>query len=434
MNVSEDETRFFELLATTPKVSLATEVIGKIPEEKILSPRESSILEREKRDKFSLGELNVSKLVVVLKATRLCNLRCTYCNSWAEGPGNTMSFEVLVKSLKQIIGIPNVTRLEFVWHGGEVTMLKPKFFKKLIWLQQNLKRKDQQITNSIQSNATNFSTEWLEFLRATGMSVGISIDGPPAVHDMRRITSDGLPTSNLVRNGIQQLRSYGIPYGALVVVDRYVRDSGPEQLFEYFKSIQLYEIDFLNIVPDNRTGTGDPLQEDFIPYDEYIEFLTKAFEVWWDSYREIIEVTMFTDFVKLFRKETDSPAHCYWAGNCSNEVITLEANGDVSPCDKYIDNKDHIYGSLLNNDLALLLENAKHHQETTSEEKKATELMSNCKWFSVCNGGCPHDRLVNRRHVKDWNETCCGTGPLLERIKSQVRNDESIINVMTIPA
>ena len=41
--------------------------------------------------------------VIILKATRLCNLRCTYCNSWREGPGNVMPLEVLAKAIRDVI-------------------------------------------------------------------------------------------------------------------------------------------------------------------------------------------------------------------------------------------------------------------------------------------------------------------------------------------
>lgn len=44
--------------------------------------------------------------------------------------------------------------------------------------------------------------------------------------------------------------------------------------------------------------------------------------------------------------------------------------------------------------------------------------MQHCEWFSICHGGCPHDRVINRRHTKGYNDECCGTGKLLATIKA----------------
>src|SRR6266508_1207302 len=47
-------------------------------------------------------------LHVVMKATRLCNLRCTYCNYWRDGPGQVMTFPVLARTLYGVLSDPNV--------------------------------------------------------------------------------------------------------------------------------------------------------------------------------------------------------------------------------------------------------------------------------------------------------------------------------------
>nr|WP_310437568.1 SPASM domain-containing protein [Yersinia canariae] len=65
--------------------------------------------------------------------------------------------------------------------------------------------------------------------------------------------------------------------------------------------------------------------------------------------------------------------------NISWEIITLEPNGNISPCDKYVGDKDSIYGSLLDTDLADLLAHSSHNQQAIKEEKAATEKMRHCE-------------------------------------------------------
>ncbi|MFV8758600.1 radical SAM protein, partial [Yersinia enterocolitica] len=191
IKINKIDLKELEKLETCEYKILSSYLIGKIPAKKLLDSDELDIFNEEIKKSISVKTIKAKKLVVVLKATRLCNLRCTYCHSWAEGPNQTVSFHTLVRTVRQILAIPNVNRFEFVWHGGEITLLKPAFFKKLIWLQQQFKRPEQYITNTMQSNVVNISDEWLIFIKGIGMNVGISLDGVPAVNDKRRIDYRG---------------------------------------------------------------------------------------------------------------------------------------------------------------------------------------------------------------------------------------------------
>lgn len=417
IKINEINTSDLEKLNACEYKILSSYLIGKIPAKQLLDSHELDIFNEEIKKGISVKAIKAKKLVVVLKATRLCNLRCTYCHSWAEGPNQTVSFHTLVRTVRQILAIPNVNRFEFVWHGGEITLLKPAFFKKLIWLQQQFKRPEQYITNTMQSNVVNISDEWLVFIKGIGMNVGISLDGVPAVNDKRRVDYRGRKTSDRIASGIKKLRQYNISYGALIVVDREVYQTDMKEMLDYFISIELTHIEFLNIVPDNRLVKGEYVGDGFISYAEFIQFLSTLFTIWVKGYQGKIHIAVFEDFIRVLKNTRNKPAACYWSGNCSQEIITLEPNGDVSPCDKYVGDKNSIYGSLLHTDLADLLAHSSHNQQAINEEKAATEKMRHCKWFYICHGGCPHDRVINRRHTEGYNDTCCGTGNLLATIQ-----------------
>ncbi|EKN3356855.1 TPA: darobactin maturation radical SAM/SPASM protein DarE [Yersinia enterocolitica] len=422
INIRDINIKKLEQLTTCEYKTLSAHLIGKIPSNQLLDEDELTIFNTELTTNILVNAIKADKLVIVLKATRLCNLRCTYCHSWAEGPNQTISFDTLIHAVHKILSIPNVNRFEFVWHGGEVTLLKPLFFKKLIWLQQQFKRPEQYITNTMQSNIVNLSDVWLTFIKGIGMNVGISLDGVPAVNDKRRVDYRGKGTSERIAKGIKKLQHYNILYGALIVVDREVYQTDMKEMLDYFISIELTGIEFLNIVPDNRLVAGEYVGNNFISYAEFIKFLSDLFIIWIKGYREKIHITIFEDFIKVLEHPDKKLSACYWSGNCSQEIITLEPNGDVSPCDKYRSDNNSIYGSILNTDLAELLANSSHNQQAINEEKTATEKMQHCEWFSICHGGCPHDRVINRRHTEGYNDTCCGTGKLLATIQRYLAN------------
>lgn len=406
----------FAKLASNHYRSLAAYMIGRLPAEQLLTQAEKRLYLHECQTALSAQPLGCEKLVVVLKATRRCNLRCTYCHSWAEGPDQTMSFAVLTRSLRRILMLPDIHHFEFVWHGGEVTLLRPDFFKKLIWLQEQFRKPGYVITNSMQSNAVSLSPAWLQFLQAVGMSVGISLDGVPAISDTRRLDKRGRGTSARVADTVRKLREHGIPYGALIVVDRQQYQGDMRAMLDYFRQIALTNIEFLNIVPDNRVDSDGCPGEMYITYREFIAYLCKLFSLWWREYREVIGIPMFEDFIRVLGTPSARLAACYWSGNCAHEVITLEPNGTVTPCDKYVGMANNNYGSLVEHDLATLLVGAAHYRQAAREAQQARLAMQQCRWFRLCRGGCPHDRLVNRCHAPDHDENCCGTGALFDTI------------------
>lgn len=425
--ISTLNTTELEKIITQDYRQMSAYLIGQISEHDLLDTEEQNIFHTEQQRKITAQPLMAKKLVIVLKVTRLCNLRCTYCHSWAEGPNQTMKFETIASIIHKILSTPNIKRFEFVWHGGEITLLKPLLFQKLIWLQQKFKQPEHYITNSMQSNAVNISNEWLSFIHGIGMHVGISLDGIPAIHDSRRVDYRGRKTSQRVALGIEKLRQHKIPFGALIVVDKEVYKTDHRKMFDYFIEIGLNNIEFLNIVPDNRIPAGVKIDENYITYADFISFLTQIFITWWDEYRTTILIPQFSDFIRAIKTPGTQLAACYWSENCSQEVITIEPDGDVSPCDKYVGDTDSQYGSLMKNDLADLLANSTHNQIARREEQDAFNKMRQCRWFYLCQGGCPHDRMINRRHAVGYQDDCCGTGKLLAVIAACLDKEKNTL-------
>src|ERR1700730_3119102 len=219
--------------------------------EEILSAPEHEVFTRLRSEDVDLAQPCAlrQQTVLVMKATRLCNLRCTYCHAWKEGPNQVMRFEVLAKTTRDILRRPEVKRVNFVWHGGEVTVLPIEFFKKALWLQRVFRREDQAVSNSIQTNATRLNDEWTALFAAGNFQVGVSIDGPPEIHDLRRMTKTGQPTWEKVRAGIARLREASLPWGVLVVVDRHVVELGAKRLLECLLELRVADTALLNVIP-----------------------------------------------------------------------------------------------------------------------------------------------------------------------------------------
>lgn len=396
--------------------STSIEFLFAAPHE-ILSPAELEIFLRlrESKDVDLAAPCALrSSMVLVMKATRLCNLRCTYCHSWKAGPNQVMGFEVLAKTTRDALQRPEVRRVNFVWHGGEVTLLPIGFFKKALWLQRMFKSEGQVITNSIQTNATRLNDEWISLFASTSFHVGVSIDGPPEIHDRRRRTVSGRPTWDQVRAGIAQMQQANVPCGVLAVVDRQVVELGAERLLSCLLELKVAGAGLLNVLP--RNDEAQPTGNSYLPWSDYVMFLQEMFRCWWPTHRHEIDIKDLSTLINNLSGR--APNLCVYAGDCMGQFLTIEPNGIVSACDKYIGDRQFEFGNLLIADLNEVLAASKNLARARASAASEVSRMSDCKYHGICRGGCPHDRRLNRIYQAGWDGHCCGLADLLDEISA----------------
>lgn len=348
------------------------------------------------------------KLALIMKGTRLCNLRCTYCRSWAEGPDEVMPFDVLARSIQSACTAPGVGLVQFIWHGGETTLRPLSFYRKALWLQERFRRRGMTIGNQLQTNGTHLPPEWLDFLKLYGFAVGVSLDGPPEVHDLRRVDIKGRPTSERVREGIRSLQAHGIEFEVKMVVDDEVVALGARRVLDYLLEIGVRQVALLNVVPE-----GDPerkLPGDHLGFPRFVDFLREIFHLWWPRHREQIEFRELSDL--MIRLQGGPGSFCVFGENCMGGVLTIEPKGEIAACDRYQGDPSFLFGNILHTDLSSVPRAAnmvRAHQETDAEMDRASQ----CRWFAICHGGCPHDRYVRVHRNVSQDERCCGWSPLL---------------------
>lgn len=411
---NEEKNTFSELIFSNEEKFSVRELLN-IPVEQILNKSEQLILNEVQTVPVSQAQSQSRSMVVVLKATRLCNLRCTYCHAWREGPGHVMSFAVLLRTIRDALCAPGVRYVDFVWHGGEATLLGTKFLRKALWLQQKFVPDDVTFANAIQTNAVNISNEMLLFFKKYNFSVGVSIDGPPIVNDMRRIDKNGKGTSERIIKTLNRLNNMHISYGLLVVVDQEIASLPPEYLLDYFVSTGSSSIDILNALPENADDSCAVIGS-YIPYPEYVEYMCRLYVVWSKSYKNKIDIRTFTALIDLLSNRSNGL--CIFAGSCQGNYITIESTGDISACDKYVGDNNYNYGNLFSGNLNEVLHKSENLKKARQELISYKSESKPCPWYSICNGGCPHDRKISKKYVSDAS-TCCGLGPLLKLISAE---------------
>jgi uncharacterized protein len=148
--------------------------------------------------------MDIRYLILVL--TTRCNLRCRYCycgeSEW--------SADMSVAVMQQAVGLAGAAGLSFHLQltGGEPTLVPS-----LIETAADLALKTGRChTIGIQTNGTCLTRNILTIFQRYGMQVGVSLDGPPQVHQNER----GMAAQTL--RGLQLLESVRIPFWITTVV------------------------------------------------------------------------------------------------------------------------------------------------------------------------------------------------------------------------
>jgi uncharacterized protein len=207
--------------------------------------------------------------------------------------------------------------------------------------------------------------------------------------------------------------------GALMVVDEEICAAGARRVLEYLVETGVGRVALLNVLPEN-TAPGAPLRGDYLPFPRFVDFLRELFHVWWPEYRNRISVRELADLTGQLTG--GAPQICVFAGECFGAYLTVEPTGEVSACDKYIDDHTYRFGDVLTTGLT----GARLSDELARvrrENALAVERMQDCRWFGVCHGGCPHDRYTAERRVPGYAGRCCGLAPLLEDMAASLAEE-----------
>ena len=163
---------------------------------------------------------NLSALIK--PASSRCNLACAYCfylekaelYPWEGHPALSFdTFEAFLRQYMEGFAQPYT----FAWQGGEPTLMGLPFFQAAVELEARIAREVNphsvsHISNAIQTNGTLIDDDWAQFLKESNFLVGVSIDGPPEMHDPLRVDRLGRPSHRDVMDGIDHLRRRAVDF------------------------------------------------------------------------------------------------------------------------------------------------------------------------------------------------------------------------------
>ena len=327
----------------------------------------------------------------------ICNLACEYCYFLSKEqmyPDSefTMPDEVLESFTRQYIRSQSGGEVTFAWQGGEPTLMGLEFFRRAVRAQKDHTAPGIQIENTLQTNGILLDDEWCAFLKENDFLVGISIDGPPDLHDLYRRDKGGQPTAEKVLGGLKRLQAHGVDYNILCTV--HAGNAGrPLDIYRYFRDeLNAAFIQFIPIVElDNKTGyqVGNKVTARSVTGRQYGDFLVAIFDEWLKADVGRVFVQIFD--VALAKWMGLSGGLCIFEETCGFG-LALEHNGDLFSCDHYVEPR-HRLGNIIHTEMIDLVASENQIKFGQHKADSLPRYCLECDVRFVCNGGCPKDRI-----------------------------------------
>ncbi len=339
--------------------------------------------------------------VLVKPTSSRCNLNCAYCfylskmelYPWRDHP--KLTIETYEEFLKQYVPM-SAPFLSFTWQGGEPTIMGLEFYEQVDALQRRYSREFNPasppvVGNSIQTNGTMLNDDWVKFFKRSNFLVGVSLDGPPELHNRYRVDWSGRPTYDRVMAGIDLLRSRDVPFNVLTVVSRSNVHQPRELLLWLYDQGFTYPqfIPLMEVQPGSSSAeTGGVTDESLTP-DQWASFLSGIFDTWQEIGVEKLRIRWFDNLVQMlwgFPNEA-----CTLAQECG--YILLEHNGDCYPCDFFVE-PDQLLGNVHEGSLREMLGSEMFRRFSQAKSKLHADC-TECPWLTLCYGECPKYRVAN---------------------------------------
>lgn len=355
-----------------------------------------------------------------------CNLACDYCFYLEKKAlfSPQESFKMSDKVLKAFISAYITTQptpvVEFVWQGGEPTLLGSDFFKRVVEIQKQYAG-DKTIANSLQTNGTLLNDDWCAFLRKHHFMVGISLDGPEKIHDRYRKNRSRKGSFDRVMRGVSLLKKHGVEFNVMACVARETAKH-PLEVYRFFKEQNIEFMQFAPVVErlpdavsrqhglrlagpavlDGKNKSVDVTPWSVIP-EEYGDFLIAIYEDW---VRHDVGNTFVMNFEWVLNAWIGNPSPvCIHATQCGRSLV-IEHNGDVFACDHSV-YPEYRLGNILSDRITDMVEKSTRSGFGMSKQSALPNWCLECDVLRACQGGCPKHRFKNTLYNEPGLQYLC---------------------------
>ncbi len=243
---------------------------------------------------------------------------------------------------------------------------------------------------SLQTNATLIDRSFCSLAREYNIKIGVSLDGPQVINDRQRITRSGNSTYAKVLKGIKNLNYFHIPFDIICVLTPSSLDF-PEELFSFFVDIGARTIGY-NLEESEGVNKSSTHAEENI-LERYKSFIQRTYEVSASTNIKIREIAEMEESILYGNIEKRNISNVPFA------QVSVDARGQVYTFSPELLGLSHrkygnfSLGNIQTNSINEMIVNSSQSIMYTDIERGVTRCRDRCKYFTVCGGGCPSNKL-----------------------------------------
>ncbi|AUX94913.1 anaerobic sulfatase maturase [Mixta gaviniae] len=352
----------------------------------------------------------------------LCNIACDYCFYLEKAqlyPERKQAWRMddttLENYIRKTIAAQRANVVDFLWQGGEPTLVGLDFYRRAVALQQRY-RNGKSINNYFQTNGVNIDDKWAAFFKRHAFLVGVSLDGNQLHHDRHRKNQAGNSCFAAVMAGIGALTRHDVAWNSLTVVSA-ENVNEPLEVYRFLRRIGSRYMQFIPLV--ERKGGPDKygltlMHPDFSGSCRVADWSVGA-KAWGDFLNRLFDEWLLNDlgqvfimnFEQLLAKMAGQNAACTLNETCGGNLV-IEANGDLYSCDHFVF-PQHRLGNINHDDLTLMVNGEKNRDFARRKQVAANSSCIRCAWRPLCHGGCPGHRFMpDASNIPRHNYFCQG--------------------------
>lgn len=357
---------------------------------------------------------DISYIDLTILLTQNCQMQCIYCFEGAKKKRNIhiQTMEHIIRFLKG--QVPKCKKLRVTWFGGEPLLAYSQLKKLSAGMMDFCKVNGIEYSADITTNGFALNEARCREL-LTDLKVKryiITIDGPAAVHDLRRPLQTGKPSFTIIWRNIETLVRNNAGVTLRMTIDKNNAEYIPNLLHEIAASplAGCVGLSFCRTIDYNYTP--EEISEQL--YSE-----TEFADVEW----KLIQYAHRLGLWSYHFPHAAPPGGCLRDGD-----IVIGTDGEIYKCLDTVGNSQWITGHIVpsTSEKADVPEwYNQWHQWTPMKSEKCKE----CVLIPLCNGGCPHNALFAEK--KHGTESSCPDwkANYRKQIKSlitETKNNETI--------
>ena len=349
--------------------------------------------------------------LLVVQATPYCNLDCDYCYLPDRHDRRRLDPALLDPILDTVLSSPFVAGdFTLLWHAGEPLMVPPAFYdeasRRIVAALERHGRQDLWIPQAIQTNATVIDERWCACFARNGLQVGVSLDGPAALHDAHRRTRTGLGSHAATMRGIAQLQRHGIPFEVITVLTA-ASLADPDGLFHFFVEHGIGDVGF-NMEETEGANRLSSLDQPGLE-ERWRAFL----ERFWDLCASYPGALRVREFETLCGQVVGNSRMDHTDMNRPYMILSVDVEGRFSTFDPELLGVrterygDFVLGQVGRDNLESALATSAYQRIAADMVAGVEECHRSCDHFALCGGGAGSNKYWEKGTLATSETQAC---------------------------